>query len=442
MSTIALFVSFHNSDPTEPSDDETKKAQFGLSRYWFFWIALSFVIIWEVLPQYLATSLQAVSLLCFFASKDLRLLGSNAFTIIDGYNNTNVIGDVNTVSLYDKDGNTIHFSDLLINGVANQTAIDMAKPIYFSVVFGIGYILEFMNITAVFTHIALWHSEEIWQWIRNFITGETQEEDDLHNRIMSSYVDVPDWAYLVFLVAFLALQMLVCHFTPFKLDLYGVILGFALATVCALPFGIIQAITGIQPGLNFYGTVIGSIVQTLTTFWMMGPNWTSVLNVKDEWKPIEYITFGSSGIIWGAIGPREYFGNSSIYHPLLYSFILGAVLPVIIWLCNRIWPWPYWRLINIPVITLALPTNGSNQGFILPAFLVAFVSQYYMFNYHRALWAKYNYILSVALDVGTGLASTLTGLLVVWLNESQSHGKLSPETPDYYCLGTYEQVEL
>eukprot|EP00842_Homolaphlyctis_polyrhiza_P003061 jgi/Hompol1/3756/HPOL_006726-RA len=327
MSTIALFVSFHNSDPTEPSDDETKKAQFGLSRYWFFWVALTLILIWELLPQYCATVFQAVSLLCFFASKDLRLLGagsagtgfgvmsisldwsiitsviepltspfwasanlffgnvlflwialpiiyytkafptallggSHAFTIIDGYNNTNVIGDINTAAIYKNSGGRLDYAKYIFpNGSFDTAGIESIKPIYISPQFAVNYFMSFMNLTAMISHVALWHSKQIWQWIRNFATGETQEEDDLHSRIMSSYADVPDWAYLVFLVAFLALQMLVCRFTPFQLEPEGVLLGFAVAMVFVLPIGIIQALTGIQPGLNIITELIYGVIH-------------------------------------------------------------------------------------------------------------------------------------------------------------------------------------
>eukprot|EP00842_Homolaphlyctis_polyrhiza_P000130 jgi/Hompol1/1117/HPOL_002642-RA len=193
-----------------------------------------------------------------------------------------------------------------------------------------------------------------------------------------------------------------------------------------------------------YGTLIGAVVQIITVFWVITDNsWKAkISSATGMWHPSYYQTYGSAGIIWGLIGPLDFFGPHTIYHNLWYGFAVGALLPLLPWLGNKIWPSSHWKLINFPVLTFALPSAGTNIAYILPSFIIAFISQYYMFHYHRVFWAKYNYVLSIALDVGTGIASMAVGFIQIWLSEDQPYGKLSPHISDYYCQGTYEQVEL
>lgn len=52
----------------------------------------------------------------------------------------------------------------------------------------------------------------------------------------------------------------------------------------------------------------------------------------------------------GAIGPVRFFGIGTPYEPLLYGFLVGAILPVLPWLGHRAYPAKFWKYINIPTI--------------------------------------------------------------------------------------------
>ncbi len=78
-----------------------------------------------------------------------------------------------------------------------------------------------------------------------------------------------------------------------------------------------------------------------------------------QWDPRNSKIFFSASVIWGAIGPDKMFGPKSLYHPLLYFFIVGIFLPVPFWWMRRRWPdsrIPF-HLVNIPIIA-----NGA--GFV------------------------------------------------------------------------------
>ncbi|KAK7292421.1 hypothetical protein RIF29_08200 [Crotalaria pallida] len=63
------------------------------------------------------------------------------------------------------------------------------------------------------------------------------------------------------------------------------------------------------------------------------------------------VTFDAS-VIWGLIGPKRLFGRGGLYRNMAWLFLIGAVLPVPVWVLSKIFPDKKWiALINIPVIS-------------------------------------------------------------------------------------------
>nr|KAJ3422003.1 hypothetical protein HK105_001565 [Polyrhizophydium stewartii] len=571
LSSIALFVSFHNNDE-EKEDQESSR--YALSRYSFFWVAFSFTFLWQLLPGYLASVLQAVSLLCFFSTNDtVRLLGSSGpgggfgilslsfdWTLTSSYvapltspwwatvnfvvgnmydlrcakaasrmqnadkpqnrfwiwivgpifyfykvygmpqlGHIDINGDnstvrsysvVNSVNMYNKTGGRIDLPSLFnaTRGEPNSDLIQSLSPLYLPEYYSIAYIASFFNITAAVVHVLLWNNKDIYRGVKTaFFSRNEVQPERRHSRHKSEPKDVPDLAYLVFFLAFLVLQIIVGHLTPFKLDWWATILAIALPVLLIIPIGIIQATTGVQLGLNviseliigymipgqlvpvmtfkslaynimiqalalvsdlkignylhispihmvaaqLYGTLLGALVNTSTAFWVL--NSLSSLLLNDEnWLSSDYQVFTNAGIIWGAIGPKLFFGPGSIYFINNLGFLLGAMLPLLPWGLNLIFPSSMWRLIHIPLLTNTI-SPGYFNSFIITTLVIGFMSQYYMFRFHRAWWAKYNYVLSIALDLGAGLSTLAANGLQVRFNKSV--GPLNPSTRvDYYCF--------
>ncbi|KAF8841357.1 small oligopeptide transporter [Paxillus ammoniavirescens] len=122
--------------------------------------------------------------------------------------------------------------------------------------------------------------------------------------------------------------------------------------------------------------------------------------------------FGTASIIWGVVGPKLQFSSGHLYNcksfsllsALLYFFIVGAIAPIIPWLLMKRWPNSFLRYIN-PVIfngtKLIPPATALN---FVPWALVGFVFQFVIRRRNFAWWAKYNYVLSAALDSGLALS--------------------------------------
>ena len=129
------------------------------------------------------------------------------------------------------------------------------------------------------------------------------------------------------------------------------------------------------------------------------------------------------------IGPTRQFGTGTLYHGHLWALLVGALLPVPFWWWQRRFPNTHLKYINIPVFlsgtTPTPPATGINYS---SWFLVGFIFREHHPSSHPLLvqtqlgceltvcteyvirkrnfrwWARFNYILSAALDSGTALS--------------------------------------
>lgn len=116
----------------------------------------------------------------------------------------------------------------------------------------------------------------------------------------------------------------------------------------------------------------------------------------------------------------------------MWGFGIGLVLPLIPWGLNRFYPNPNWHLVNLPVLTFA-GSPGQIQSYVLPVFIVGFISQYYIFRHNKEWFDKYNYVLAVALDSGMAIATLCATIVSAWWVPNSI---VAPDGPsDYYCHG-------
>ena len=84
--------------------------------------------------------------------------------------------------------------------------------------------------------------------------------------------------------------------------------------------------------------------------------------------------FFNASIIWGVIGPQRIFAIVKIYSDTLWFFLLGALLPIPIWLWVRKRPEHWLRYIHVPLIMGGL-------GMIPPATPMNYIS-WALVKYH------------------------------------------------------------
>ncbi|OAJ44246.1 OPT family small oligopeptide transporter [Batrachochytrium dendrobatidis JEL423] len=306
LSTVALFVSFHETEESE----ESKKVG-GLSRFSFFWLAFCVMFIYQWIPTFFATALQALSVICMFthASKTARFLGSASpntgvgilsfsldwsnigsgvisipwWVIVNSvfsnivvlwiivpityYRNT--FGNptlahvytfedgtpfpiLNTPALFTKTGARIRATSFYDrnNFELNETAYDLVKPIYLTEMFAVSYSMSFFALTCGISHVALWYYKDIIRQTKEMFNQVDEAHADIHNELMKAYPDIPEWMYMSWLAFWLVVMLFVGIFTPFHLPWWGTLFGLVLAFIFLIPYGIIQGSSGQQLGLN------------------------------------------------------------------------------------------------------------------------------------------------------------------------------------------------
>ncbi|GAB2301010.1 Oligopeptide transporter 3 [Dionaea muscipula] len=350
----------------------------------------------------------------------------------------------------------------------NVAAYEDYGKLYLSPLFALSIGSGFARFTATLTHVALFHGRDIWRQSKSAMKNVKL---DIHGKLMKRYKQVPEWWFGILLVGSVALSLLssFVYKDDVQLPWWGMLFAFALAWIVTLPIGVIQATTNQQPGydiiaqfifgyvlpgkpianlifkiygristvhalsflsdlkLGHYmkipprcmytaqlvGTLVAGVVNLSVAWWMLG----SIDNICDvealhpdsPWTcPKFRVTFDAS-VIWGLIGPERLFGPGGLYRNLVWLFIIGAILPVPVWILCKIFPNNKWiPLINIPVISYGFagmpPATPTNIACWL---ITGTVFNYFVFKYRKEWWKKYNYVLSAALDAGTAFMAVL-----------------------------------
>jgi len=335
------------------------------------------------------------------------------------------------------------------------------SPLFLSTTFAISYGLSFASITATLTHALLFFRKQIWAQSRRAM----HEQPDVHARLMSRYRQVPEWWYLIIFLSMFAFGIIVIEVWDTKFPVQYFILALVISYLYVVPIGMIQAITNQQVGLNVIteliigyalpgrpvammmfktwgyitmaqalqfsadfklghymkipprsmfiaqvvATVIAGTVQLGVQAWMF----TNIPNMCDPHQRDGFIcpsteVFGTASIVWGVIGPARQFSKGQVYYALTFFFLVGVACPFISWLISLRFPNSFNRYINFPVIFSGVgyipPASAVNY---IPWGIVGFIFNYLIRRRQFSWWAKYNYVLSGALDSGVAIAVVL-----------------------------------
>ena len=286
--------------------------------------------------------------------------------------------------------------------------------------------------------------------------------DDIHMRLMKRYEDAPMLWYLMTFIAMLAIGIFVVEYYPVHLPWYGLLLALSITTVLYIPVGIVMAVTNqhsslylicqlicgvvfpgrpvanmvfvtycyissaqgikfssdlklghymkIPPKLLFKvqmaATLVSSFTQIGVLNWMFLyiPGICTPQAINGFICPIARVHFNGS-ILWGVVGPKRFFGQGALYRPLVWSFLVGAIAPMMVFVLGKRSRKNIWRKINLPVLFGSLswipPATGLN--FSVWA-VVCFIFNSVIRRRASAWWGKYTMTLSAALDSGLAFA--------------------------------------
>lgn len=363
---------------------------------------------------------------------------------------------------YDNTGNIYNVSRIL----TPEFTFDAEKykaysPLFLSSTFTLCYGLSFAGIIAVIVHTCLFHGSDIMKRFR--ATGT--ESEDVHSRLMSRFKTVPMWWYGVVTLIMIGMGLGVTLGYETHLAWWAFFVSLIISAFWFVPLGIVKASTNIDIGLNVltefiigymqpgkpmammlfktYGymsmyqgmyfsqdlklghymklpprvtftaqMVAGlwsSLVQIATMNWALG----AIKGVCQSDQPNRYTcpngrVFFNASVIWGVIGPQRMFSIGQIYSPLMFFWLAGLILPIVIYFAARAFPKSSIRYLNAPLIFSgaglippATPLNYLSWG------IVGFIFNKWIRDRWRGWWMQYNYVLSAGLDVGLVLCTIL-----------------------------------
>ncbi|KAH6567912.1 hypothetical protein BASA60_008861 [Batrachochytrium salamandrivorans] len=413
---------------------------------------------------YWPTALSTVAL--FVAFHDTEESEESKKRALVGKSKLNHIQRSSTLGIYSSSGNGIQAVRLYDRTTfeLNTTAYDLVKPIYLTEMFAVQYAISFFSLTCSLTHVALWYHKDIIRQTKEMIMREKDKTPDIHNQLMRAYPDIPEWIYLGWLAIWLVVMVFVGIFTPFRLPWWGTIFGLVLAFVFLIPYGIIQGSSGQQLGLNIItellmGLIIPGQTVAVMTFKSYSYNiMIQALSLTYDLKVGHYLHINPVHMVISQFGeqlselfatllqyglplhishstvktgctlhiprfsmlvpsgeplvPARFFGPSSPYFSLNLGYLFGLILPVLPWLANRFMPHPYWRFIHFPIMS-GVASTGGIQSYLVSGVIIAFIFMYYMFTYQHAWWTKYNYVLGSALDAGSSVSILIATIVAM-----------------------------
>ncbi|KAJ4305363.1 hypothetical protein N0V90_000894 [Kalmusia sp. IMI 367209] len=414
--------------------------------------------------------------------------------------------------VFDNRGKPYDVSKILTdNFLFDKEAYERYSRVFLPITYVLSYALQFAALTALVSHTAVWHGKDIlkqwrhsWAEIRRRpgaayepIQDSTAENgrvssprvhrlstssepeleellttEDVHNRLMKRYDDVPIFWYLMTGVSMAAIGMFVVEYYPVHLPWYGLLLALGIGAILFIPIGIVMAITNQQsslylicqlicgvvfPGrpvanmvfttygyitstqglkfssdlklghymkipprilfnLQLSATIISSLTQIGVLNWMLAfiSGICTAEAINGFTCPIARVHFNGS-ILWGVVGPKQFFGPGALYRPLIWAFLLGAIAPILLWVPARRNRKSILRRISFPVVFGSLswipPATGLN--FSVWA-IVCYVFNYQIRNRRKDWWNKYNMTLSAALDSGLAVGVVIIFFVFVF----------------------------
>ncbi|KAI3919825.1 hypothetical protein MKW98_001081 [Papaver atlanticum] len=347
-------------------------------------------------------------------------------------------------------------------------AYERIGPLRISTFFAMAYGICFACLTSTIVHVLLFHGSEIWGLTKGAMQ---EKNVDIHTRLMRRYKQVPEWWFGCILLVNIIATTVACQYYNDQLQFpwWAVLLACALAFFFTLPIGVIRATTNQSPALNVIteyiigyiyperpvanmcfkvygfismkqglafledfklghymkipprtmfmaqvvGTLVSAVVHLGTAWWVMEtiPDVCdrALLPAGSPWTcPSDHVFYDAS-VIWGLVGPRRIFGDLGSYSAINWFFLAGAVAPLLVWLAHKAFPSQQWiRLITMPVLLGGMvnmpPATAVNYTSWI---IVAFLSGYVAYKYHRNWWKRHNYVLSGALDAGLAFMAVL-----------------------------------
>lgn len=299
----------------------------------------------------------------------------------------------------------------------------------------------------------------LYKTVRNTKRSNFTDFKDPMLRMMAKYPEVPDWWFLVILIILIVLAILCVELYPTETPVWGIFFALVFNFIFLIPLGLLLATTTYGFGLNvlvellvgymipgnglalmfikalgynidgqadnyissqktahytqvppvplFRGQLISTVVQCFVSLGVINWLWANIEGIctpdqKQHFYCNGTITFYSSSVIWGVIGPKRVFGG--LYPVLKYCFLIGFLLffPAAAF---HHWGPKKWTRYFQPLLVLGgmLSFAPSNLLSSFPSLYSTYAFMVVIRKRYSAWWSKYNYVLLLGLNAGIAL---------------------------------------
>ncbi|KAJ7790846.1 OPT oligopeptide transporter [Mycena olivaceomarginata] len=330
-----------------------------------------------------------------------------------------------------------------------------------------GYFFSYTAYLGAFISLVLFQGPLLWRNYRSLRTKERLYNDKL-TQLMEPYPKVPIWWNIALFVIPAAVLIALGATGKLYLPLYTVFIAFGFGALIVVPMAYIYAVSGYQVPVGYFneliygyivagaggsrhpvgslsyrtisgqcwyeacsmladmklghyfhippratlfaqvwGILIGVPVNYATILWVVNTKGGfldgSEVDPNNQWTGQNVISLNNQGIAFALVGPKLLFADQ-MYNILPYGFLLGAVIPVILYLLHRKWPRARFDLWNVPIFATTMENfYGNISTSVLTSFILGSVNHLYLKKYKYTFWKTYAYIASAAADTGFNL---------------------------------------
>ncbi|UJR28088.1 hypothetical protein I4U23_009344 [Adineta vaga] len=362
--------------------------------------------------------------------------------------------------VFTKEGYIYNVSNVLDSQLNfNETVYNSYGSLHLSFLFALSYGIQFVAISAILVHTLLYDGKTFYQQYQSSLMNVG---NDIHAKLMAQYREVPSWWYTILFILTFIISALVCHYGQL-MSWYYLFVAVILVLIFILPTGMLAAVSSISLGINviaefiagimisgdpignvtfkiyaygsqsqaisllsnlkfghymkipprtmfltqIFSTILAAIINYVVAIYLLRnvPHICTPENAS--WKCPKPTAFYSASIIWGAIGPIRMFGPSSPYFPLLFGFVLGALLPFPAWFLQKKYPEKKWlEYIHFPVMLSGLSLLPAAPAGEYPSwFAVGVFFNFILFRYAHSWWKRYAFLFSASMSCGVAITA-------------------------------------
>ncbi|KAE8154891.1 OPT oligopeptide transporter protein-domain-containing protein [Aspergillus avenaceus] len=158
---------------------------------------------------------------------------------------------------------------------------------------------------------------------------------------------------------------------------------------------------------QIFGTILGIPINYGVVRWVLNTKGDILKGIEkdplNQWTGQSIISSNTLGVQYAVIGPKKMFENPEL-KVLPYSFLVGAVIPPILYVLHRFFPKLRIELWNVTIFFSGLSVfYGNISTGYTSAIIGGYVVMYYFYRKRFETWKRYSYMVAAAFDAGFNL---------------------------------------